>query len=95
MLTPHLEWVSYDDEDTLKLKVDYANQNCLGGLMVWASSLDDGNGDAAAALSNANGRSNLKLSNAGAANSNPLTAVSCPDCILSCANKPSVCGETA
>lgn len=59
------------------MKVDYANQNCLGGLMVWASSLDDENGSAAAALSTANGRINLKLSNTGA-KSNPLTAVSSP-----------------
>ena len=43
--------------------------------MVWASSLDDSNGDAAAALSGANGRSNLKLVNQ-AAKSSTLTAVS-------------------
>lgn len=24
-------WVSYDDAETLAAKVDYANQNCLGG----------------------------------------------------------------
>jgi hypothetical protein len=43
--------------------------------MVWASSLDDSDGDAAAALSVANGRSNLKLVNQ-AAKSSTLTAVS-------------------
>lgn len=25
------QWASYDDEDTLKLKMRYANANCLGG----------------------------------------------------------------
>lgn len=28
------QWVSYDDADTMKLKVDYANGKCLGGVMV-------------------------------------------------------------
>jgi len=43
-------WVSYDDATTLKLKVDYANRNCLGGTMVWAVSTDDERGSAATAL---------------------------------------------
>jgi chitinase len=25
------QWVSWDDAETLKMKVDYANQRCLGG----------------------------------------------------------------
>lgn len=25
------QWVSYDDAETLKIKVDYANAHCLGG----------------------------------------------------------------
>ncbi|KAK3313314.1 glycoside hydrolase superfamily [Apodospora peruviana] len=36
------QWVSWDDTTTLKMKVDYANQRCLGGVMVWAVDLDDG-----------------------------------------------------
>ncbi len=36
------QWVSWDDTKTLKMKVDYANNRCLGGLMVWAIDLDDG-----------------------------------------------------
>jgi hypothetical protein len=48
-------WVSYDDETTLKMKVDYANNHCLGGTMVWAASTDDSNGSAAAALATASG----------------------------------------
>jgi hypothetical protein len=48
-------WVSYDDETTLKMKVDYANENCIGGTMVWAASTDDSNGSAAQALAAASG----------------------------------------
>jgi chitinase len=35
------QWVSYDDEETLKMKVDYANKQGLLGLFVWAIDLDD------------------------------------------------------
>lgn len=49
-------WVSYDDATTLKLKIDYANKNCLGGTMVWAASLDDSSGSAASALSASTGQ---------------------------------------
>jgi chitinase len=34
------QWVSYDDEETLKMKREYANKLCLGGTMVWALDLD-------------------------------------------------------
>ncbi|KAF2000816.1 glycoside hydrolase family 18 protein, partial [Amniculicola lignicola CBS 123094] len=43
-------WVSYDDEVTFKMKMDYANRNCLGGSMVWAVSLDSPEGSSASAL---------------------------------------------
>jgi hypothetical protein len=33
------QWVSYDDSETFKIKLDYANGLCLGGTMVWVSSL--------------------------------------------------------
>ncbi|EMD70067.1 glycoside hydrolase family 18 protein, partial [Bipolaris sorokiniana ND90Pr] len=36
------QWASFDDVKTLKIKLDYANQRCLGGTMVWAIDLDDG-----------------------------------------------------
>ncbi|RGP81325.1 glycoside hydrolase family 18 [Fusarium longipes] len=36
------QWVSWDDAETLKMKLDYANEHCLGGTMVWAIDLDDG-----------------------------------------------------
>ena len=48
-------WVSYDDETTLKMKLDYANTNYLGGTMVWAASTDDSKGSAATALAKASG----------------------------------------
>ncbi|KAH7122919.1 hypothetical protein EDB81DRAFT_913002 [Dactylonectria macrodidyma] len=34
------QWVAYDDEDTFKLRADFARGQCLGGLMVWAISHD-------------------------------------------------------
>lgn len=36
------QWVSWDDTTTLGMKVDYANERCLGGVMIWAIDLDDG-----------------------------------------------------
>jgi chitinase len=30
------QWVSYDDGETVQMKINYANQRCLGGTMVWA-----------------------------------------------------------
>lgn len=35
------QWVSYDDEDTWKLKAEYAKSVCLGGVMVWSIDEDD------------------------------------------------------
>jgi chitinase len=34
-------WISYDDAETFRLKIDYANSMGLGGLMVWAIDQDD------------------------------------------------------
>lgn len=31
------QWVSYDDDETFKMKLDYANNLCLGGSMIWVS----------------------------------------------------------
>lgn len=36
------QWVSWDDTKTLAMKVKFANERCLGGVMVWAVDLDDG-----------------------------------------------------
>ena len=30
------QWVSYDDEDTFKQKIEFANKLGLGGLLIWA-----------------------------------------------------------
>jgi chitinase len=35
------QWVSYDDEDTWKLKADFAKSECLGGVFVWSVDEDD------------------------------------------------------
>ena len=32
------QWVSYDDEETFKQKIEFANKNGLGGLLIWAVS---------------------------------------------------------
>ncbi|KKK25249.1 hypothetical protein ARAM_003184 [Aspergillus rambellii] len=53
------QWVSYDNNNTLKLKMDFANSKCLGGVMVWASSTDDASGTAIQALAGASGRTNF------------------------------------
>ncbi|KAF2737441.1 hypothetical protein EJ04DRAFT_430966, partial [Polyplosphaeria fusca] len=34
------QWVSYDDEETFKQKIDLANDLGLGGLLIWAIDLD-------------------------------------------------------
>lgn len=34
------EWMTFDDGDTWKLKLDFARSQCLGGAMVWAISQD-------------------------------------------------------
>ncbi|KAK4143160.1 glycoside hydrolase superfamily [Dichotomopilus funicola] len=36
------QWVSWDNTETLAMKVKYANERCLGGVMAWAVDLDDG-----------------------------------------------------
>ncbi|PYH48038.1 uncharacterized protein BP01DRAFT_313070, partial [Aspergillus saccharolyticus JOP 1030-1] len=35
------QWASFDDEDTWKLKAEYAKSVCLGGVMVWSVDEDD------------------------------------------------------
>ena len=77
------QWVSYDDSDTFKMKIDYANQHCLGGTMVWASSLDDAQGTAANALSGVTGRKALSMAAVKRTN-DPISACQWGDCDGSC-----------
>jgi hypothetical protein len=35
------QWVSYDDGETMQLKVNTANRLCLGGIMIWSVDQDD------------------------------------------------------
>ncbi|KAJ5113892.1 glycoside hydrolase family 18 protein [Penicillium angulare] len=53
------QWVSYDNADTLKLKMDYASSKCLGGVMIWAASTDDTSGSAIKALTGVSARATL------------------------------------
>lgn len=34
------QWVSFEDKETLTLKKQWANNHCLGGVMIWALSQD-------------------------------------------------------
>ncbi|KAI4634170.1 uncharacterized protein J4E87_001340 [Alternaria ethzedia] len=40
------QWVSYDDKDTFKAKIDFANKLGLGGLLIWAIDQDTDDLDA-------------------------------------------------
>jgi chitinase len=51
------QWVAYDDEETLKIKAEYAQSRCLGGVMTWVSQ-DSREGRLTAALAQAIGKPN-------------------------------------
>lgn len=38
------QWIAYDDEDTIAMKMKYANSHCFGGTMAWSVDLDSGVG---------------------------------------------------
>ncbi|KAJ2976628.1 hypothetical protein NQ176_g4845 [Zarea fungicola] len=44
------QWVSYDDSDTFKAKLDWANSIGIGGSMIWAVDTDDDNYSAMSGL---------------------------------------------
>ncbi|RWA12800.1 hypothetical protein EKO27_g2300 [Xylaria grammica] len=55
-------WVSYDDADTFKQKVDWANSVGIGGSLIWASDLDDDQYSAHAGLVGRKlGHANIKI----------------------------------
>ncbi|KAF7354409.1 hypothetical protein MVEN_01129900 [Mycena venus] len=35
------QWVSFDDADTFALKINYADNRCIGGTMIWSLDQDD------------------------------------------------------
>lgn len=37
------QWVSFDDQETFKIKSDFAKSQCLGGVLVWSVDYDDSN----------------------------------------------------
>ncbi|KAJ5618563.1 hypothetical protein N7528_006674 [Penicillium herquei] len=45
------QWVAYDDDETLALKLDLANERCMGGVFAWAVD-EDNEGDLSESLSN-------------------------------------------
>lgn len=38
------QWMGYDDNDTITLKTQWANQNCLGGTAIWSIDFNSGPG---------------------------------------------------
>ena len=38
------QWIGYDDDDTIALKIQYADDACLGGTMIWSVDFDSGEG---------------------------------------------------
>ncbi|RDB25300.1 Chitotriosidase-1 [Hypsizygus marmoreus] len=76
------QWVSYDDEETFKMKVDYANSHCLGGTMVWAASTDDAKGTAASALAKSTGRQAISL--LSSTRPDPISSCQLGECGQSC-----------
>ncbi|KAL4773042.1 hypothetical protein BDW60DRAFT_206795 [Aspergillus nidulans var. acristatus] len=57
------QWVSYDDEETFRIRGDYARSQCMGGVMVWAISHDDRNHTSAKALTSGVGRKRMDFPN--------------------------------
>ncbi|KAM5362792.1 hypothetical protein ACJZ2D_012324 [Fusarium nematophilum] len=57
------QWITYDDKTTLKLKVDLARSQCMGGVMVWAVNHDTKNGTFSKSLQTVVGSASDKPSN--------------------------------
>ncbi|RFU82010.1 chitin-binding, type 1 [Trichoderma arundinaceum] len=65
------QWVAFDDEETLGLKLNFAKSKCLGGVMVWAVSHDTENATYSNALGKLAQRSTTSLINIGIDNGVP------------------------
>lgn len=55
------QWVAYDDEETFKMKADFAREQCMSGIMVWAVSQDVADGKYSLAIAKAAGRKYTSL----------------------------------
>ncbi|RGP81736.1 hypothetical protein FLONG3_121 [Fusarium longipes] len=55
VIKDHREWLTYDDDDTWKLKLIYALDHCIGGVMVSSISDDMSNGNFSRQLQSATG----------------------------------------
>ncbi|KAF5312214.1 hypothetical protein D9619_003681 [Psilocybe cf. subviscida] len=44
------QWVSFDTDQTFAIKMNYANDHCIGGTMIWSVDQDDNNYNALEAL---------------------------------------------
>ncbi|CAM1509012.1 Fc.00g027510.m01.CDS01 [Cosmosporella sp. VM-42] len=53
LFTDEDQWIAYDDEDTITIKVEFARSHCMGGVMVWAISQDTKDGRFSEALQKA------------------------------------------
>ncbi|KAI0877792.1 carbohydrate-binding module family 18 [Hypoxylon argillaceum] len=73
------QWVSYDDAETFKQKVDFANDLGLGGMLIWAIDQDT---DDLEALKGLVGADNIKLFQKQAQDADYCEGVSVPDCYV-------------
>ncbi|KAJ8123757.1 hypothetical protein ONZ43_g362 [Nemania bipapillata] len=73
------QWVSYDDAETFKQKIDFANDLGLGGMLIWAIDQDT---DDLEALKGLVGADNLKLFQRQAQDADYWEGVSVPDCYV-------------
>ncbi|KAA8895207.1 hypothetical protein FN846DRAFT_348546 [Sphaerosporella brunnea] len=69
-------WVSYDDRATFQMKIDFANNRGLSGILIWAIDLDDDNLDALKAVT---GKTNLRR---GIAESEVFGSFNVGDCYI-------------
>lgn len=51
--------IAYDDNTTLEMKVDYAQDQCLGGTFVWALDMEDSKEKKASSMASGNYPSQL------------------------------------
>ncbi|ATY66444.1 bacteriodes thetaiotaomicron symbiotic [Cordyceps militaris] len=72
-------WISFDDAETFELKIQYANKIGLGGLMIWAIDLDDGDLSALEAVTSVKSGVNRKFDLTALGNLFPKELLPPPD----------------